>query len=122
VTSLISSLEAWALLAGSPEKLKVQLHTGNPGGAGTNNIATENTRKEGTFPNAGGAVRQKKNSGLIEWSEVKAKETYTFFSVWGDVGPEKEKFLGYAELNAPVAVEAGDSVKFNKEALVLEIP
>lgn len=61
--------------------LWVQLHTGDPGAAGTNNVAGETDRIEGTFGAAasGGAIS---NTAILEWVGVSTDETYTHVSLW----------------------------------------
>lgn len=94
---------------------EAQLHTGNPGAEGKNNVAAENTKKnfslkypafsEGPALNAAAA---------IEWAEVKAKETYSWVSLW-----KAGVFILSGELTTPVAVEVGDTFKINKEKLTI---
>lgn len=59
----------------------VQLHTGNPGSAGTANIAGNNTRQAfGTASTPSGGSFS--NTANITWSAVSTTETYTFFTLW----------------------------------------
>lgn len=63
----------------------IQLHTGDPGAAGTANIAGNDTRKAVTWASAGTtADGQIEISVQIEWSdaEVDTTETYTHVSFW----------------------------------------
>lgn len=96
----------------------LKLHIGNPGPAGTEHLAAETATRLFTFsePNEGRVIR---NKTAVEWAEVKAKETYSFISVWPTTF---SVMLFYAELTAPVSVEVGDTVRFNKETLVMEVP
>jgi hypothetical protein len=60
----------------------VQLHTGDPGAAGTSNVAGNATRKQisaGT-PSGGAGT----SDAELAWttSEVDTDETYTHFSIW----------------------------------------
>lgn len=60
----------------------IQLHTGDPGAAGTSNVAGNATRKQVTFGSAsGGSVS---NTVAITWSEseVDTSEDYTHFTLW----------------------------------------
>jgi hypothetical protein len=58
----------------------IQLHDGDPGSAGTANVATEDTRLEVTWGSAsGGAVT---TTADLEWTDVPAAEDFTNFSVW----------------------------------------
>lgn len=58
----------------------VQLHTGDPGSAGTANVATENTRVQATFGSASGG--EVTTTADIEWLDVPAAEDFTHFSLW----------------------------------------
>ena len=64
-----------------PRASYVQLHTGDPGSAGTAHIATNNTRQACTF-NVDAATGSIANSATTTWPAVPATETYTYFSVW----------------------------------------
>jgi hypothetical protein len=62
----------------------VQLHTGDPGSAGTSNVAGESTRESaGSNPAfatpSGGSTT---NSNAIAWTSVSNTETYTDVSIW----------------------------------------
>lgn len=100
-------------------KFELKLHIGNPGTEGKTNVATENTKKICNMPAAGENLH---NEAAIEWVEVKAKETYSFFSLWGKAIFDPEPmFLGYGEFTVPIAVEIGDTFKINKEALTITV-
>jgi len=58
----------------------LQLHTGDPGAAGTANIATNNTRQPVTF--AAAAAKAKASNLDAQWTNVPATETYSFCSLW----------------------------------------
>jgi len=94
-------------------------HTGNPGPAGSEHVAGENTKKSFQFAAPAPLARVVGNSAALEWTEVKFKETYTFVSLRSTVS---EEFYGYGELLVPVAVEVGDTVRFNINTLQIEIP
>jgi hypothetical protein len=59
----------------------IKPHIGDPGAAGTSNVAVETTRKQATFGNAanGGAIA---NTTTVTWSSVAGAEDWTHFSVW----------------------------------------
>ena len=59
----------------------VQLHTGDPGSAGTSNVAGESTREQaaGTFTISGGSTT---NPDAISWTDVSTAETYSYVSLW----------------------------------------
>lgn len=66
----------------APTALWIQLHTGDPGAAGTANVASNNTRKDITAVFAaasGGAVT---SDTAVTWTNVPASEDYTHYSVW----------------------------------------
>ena len=58
----------------------VQLHTGDPGEAGTNNVATETDRQELDDAAAAGGTYTSPND--LEWVSVAATETYSHVSIW----------------------------------------
>lgn len=58
----------------------LQLHIGDPGAAGTANIATNNTRQAVTF--AAAAAKSKASNSDASWASVPAAETYTYCSLW----------------------------------------
>jgi len=87
-----------------PASFNVKLHIGDPGSAGTSNVAGETDRQAVTFSAAsGGAIT---NSGAVTWLSVSTTETYTHVSFWSDIAAGT--FLGSDALNASVAVTAGD--------------
>lgn len=62
--------------------LWVQLHTGDPGAAGTSNVAGNDTRKQVTRSAASGGASA--NTVALAWStgEVDTAEDYTHLSLW----------------------------------------
>lgn len=64
--------------------LYAQLHVGQPGPAGTANIAGETLRVTcGTAPEFGTPTNgQCSNNNPITWTAVTTNETYTFVSLW----------------------------------------
>lgn len=86
----------------------VQLHTGDPGAAGTANVATETTRKQVTF-GAGAASRTISNTAAIEWTNVAATEVITHISLW--TASSAGTFLGRDDLSASASVTAGDTFR-----------
>jgi hypothetical protein len=60
----------------------IQLHTGDPGAAGTANVAGNATRKQITWGSAASGVVA--NSAAVSWSsgEVDTSEDYTHYSLW----------------------------------------
>lgn len=66
----------------APTAIWIQLHIGDPGAAGTANVASNTTRKDITSAIAaasGGAVT---SDTLVSWTSVPASEDYTHWSLW----------------------------------------
>jgi hypothetical protein len=86
----------------------VQLHTGDPGAAGTSNVATETDRTAVTFGNAAatGAIS---NTADVEWTNVAATETITHVSFW--TASSGGTFLGSDDLASSAALTAGDTLR-----------
>ena len=82
----------------------VQLHVGDPGAAGTSNVATETTRKLVSFGAAsGGAIS---NDAAITWTGVAGTEDFTHWTLWtASLGGT---FIGSGTVTAN-AVVAGDT-------------
>jgi hypothetical protein len=87
-----------------PDAVWIQLHTGNPGTAGTSNAATETTRKQATFGSAAssGAIS---NTVALTWTSVAGTEDFTHFSAWSASSDGTFLFSGTVTANA---VTAGD--------------
>ena len=86
----------------------VQLHTGDPGAAGTANASAETTRKALTWAAAAAASRSIAAT-LPTWTPWTAgNETITDVSVWSAV--TDGNFLYSYELATPVAVTDGDTL------------
>lgn len=92
---------AWS----DPAAFCVQLHTADPGSAGTTAVATETTRKAATFSAASaGAIT---TSADLTWTNVAGTETYTHVSFWS--ATSAGTFLGSKALTASKSVTAGDT-------------
>lgn len=64
-----------------PDAVHLQLHTGDPGAAGTANAATETDRTQATFgTNASGGTIS--NTAAITWTGVAGTEDYTHYTAW----------------------------------------
>lgn len=92
----------------------VQLHTGDPGAAGTTAVATNNTRKLVTFAAASGGT--KANDVAVTWSTVPATEIYTHCTAWSASTAGTFRASGTVSSGS---VEAGDDARFAAGALVL---
>lgn len=93
---------AWS----EPAAFFVQLHIGDPGSAGTSNVATETTRKQPTYSAAsGGAIT---NDGAVSWASYPAAETISWVSFWS--ASSGGTFLGKKALTANRTPAIGDTV------------
>ena len=84
----------------------VQLHTGDPGLAGTSNVAGNTTRQQATFGSvaSGGAIS---NTVAVAWTAVSTSETYSYASLWS--ASTAGTFLGSAALTSSKVVNSGDN-------------
>lgn len=94
----------------------VQLHVGDPGAAGTANVATETTRKAVTFSAASGGVMS--NSAQVQWTNIAGSQDATFFTIWNASSAGTFKFSGTIVANP---YTAGDTYTAAIAALVLTI-
>lgn len=83
----------------------VQLHTADPGTAGTTAVAGNNVRKSVTF--AAAASNSKVTNADITWTSVSTTETYSHVSLWD--ASAAGNFLWSGALTASKAVTAGDT-------------
>ena len=88
-----------------------QLHVGNPGPVGYDNIAADPTRRQIIFhPAVGG----KMPSSTAQWFAVLGNQTITHVSLWDQHGV----FLIAGKLDQPVAVNSGDTFDLDATWLV----
>lgn len=100
----------------APSGAYAQLHTGDPGEAGTSNVATETTRKAVTFSSASsGAIA---SSATVEWTNVAATETISHWSLWD--ASTAGNCLWYGALSASASVVAGDTLQITSLSLTLD--
>jgi len=85
----------------------VQLHTGDPGSAGTSNVAAETDRMQASF--AAAASRAMTTDAAVEWAPVGATETLTWISLWD--ASTSGNFLGRDDLSSSAPVTAGDTFR-----------
>lgn len=83
----------------------VQLHTADPGAAGTTAVAGNNVRKAVTF--AAAASGSKASNADVTWTNVSTSETYAYVSLWD--ASSAGNFLWAGALTASKAVNAGDT-------------
>lgn len=103
----------WLVNAGDPvarTSVWIQLHTADPGAAGTTAVAGNNVRKDVTAvfsPAASGAVT---NDVAVSWASVSTSEDYTHYSLWS------ASTLGTFYLSGTITanpVTAGDTFTLN---------
>ena len=100
----------------------VQLHDGDPGAAGTTNVADETDRQQVTsWTGTGTAARSGGN--LLTWSSVTVTtgtQTYTHASVWD--AASSGNFLISGTLTASGPVSSGDTFQIAVGAVDVTIP
>jgi hypothetical protein len=90
-----------------PAGFFLKLHIGDPGAAGTANVAAHTTRVAPTFSAAsGGAIT---NSAAVTWASMSAAETISHWSAWDTVGPTGGTFLFSDNLTTARTVAIGDT-------------
>jgi hypothetical protein len=94
----------------------VKLHTGDPGEDGTNNAATEATRKLVSWSSASSG--SKASSAALTWTNVSTTETYTHWSMWD--ASSSGNCLWTGALSASAAVTAGDTFEITSLTLSLD--
>ena len=94
----------------------LQLHTGDPGEAGTANAATETTRQAVSFGSA--ASGSMVSSATVEWTNVAATETYSHWSLWD--ASSAGNCLWSGGLASSAAVTAGDTFQITSLTLTLD--
>lgn len=100
----------------APSNFYLQLHTGDPGEAGTSNAATETTRQAASFGSASsGSIT---TSATVEWTNVSTTETYTHWSAWD--ASTAGNCLWYGALSASASVTAGDTFQITSLSLTLD--
>ena len=95
----------------------VQLHTADPGAAGTTSVATETTRKSISFgASAAGVVL---NDVAITWTNIAGSQDATHFSVWDAL--TNGTFLCSGTITAN-AYTAGDTYNVAIGAMSVSLP
>lgn len=103
---------AWTI----PTNVYIKLHTGDSGEAGTNNAASETTRKVAAWATAAsGSIA---TSATLEWTNVAATETYTHWSMWD--ASTAGNCLWTGALSSSAAVTAGDTFQITSLTLSLD--
>lgn len=83
-----------------PATLWVQLHLGDPGAGGTDNVADDSRRRSFTRVSAAGGAAM--NAALIEWLSAPTTEDITHISIWDDDLAGSAWWVG--EINDPPAM------------------
>ena len=96
----------------------VQLHVGNPGAAGTSNVAGESVRQQatGTFTISGGSTT---NPTAVNWTSVTTAETYTYVSLWS--AASSGTFIASGTITAN-AVNIGDNFSIPIGDMTISMP
>jgi hypothetical protein len=105
---------------GIPNTVYLQLHTGDPGSNGTNNVSTIGSRQSVSLGAANNGVRASTNNA--SWTNIDItpqSETLTHFSIWTLV--TNGVCLGYNALATNRTVADGDTVTCNAGALTITL-
>lgn len=94
----------------SPAAVYVQVHTGDPGAAGTSNLSDVTSRVAATFGSASGRVAS--NDAAVDFDSVSltGDETWSGFSIWDAASGGNCLFWG--PLSPGVLMQDGDSFSF----------
>jgi hypothetical protein len=105
---------------GIPNTVYLQLHTGDPGSDGTNNVSTIGSRKSVSLGAANNGVRASTNNA--SWTNIDItpqSETLTHFSIWS--AAVNGTHFGYNALATSRTVADGDTVTCNAGALTITL-
>jgi hypothetical protein len=102
----------------APAACWIQLHVGDPGAAGTSNVAVETDRIQGTFGSVASAGAISNTADLV-WTSVAGTEDYTHYSAWSASTSGTFLFSGTVTANA---ITAGDTFTVPTGDLDLSIP
>lgn len=94
----------------------VKLHTGDPGEDGTNNAATEATRKSVSFSAASSGSMA--SSATVTWTNVSTTETYSHWSLWD--ASSSGNCLWTGAFSSSASVTAGDTFQITSLTLTLD--
>lgn len=92
-----------------------QLHTADPGAAGTTAVASASTRKSTSF--AAAASQSMTTDADLLWSSVAAAETITHISLWD--ASTSGTFIGSKQLTASKTVAIGDNFRIPAGSLTI---
>ena len=111
-TGVLASLANADLTAKATTYPFIKLHTGDPGAAGTANVATNTTRVQASFAAPSGGVIA--TSAELRWDAVPAGEDYTHWSGWTLVSGGA---VGWSGLITADAVASGNNFVINSGGL-----
>ena len=115
-----TAMMASGVLAGTQY---IQLHTGDPGPAGTSNIAGNSTRHSVTMAGSidGGTTTTRTSNSDGKWSsgEVTTNETYSYVSMWSASSSGTAYMSG--AMTPPITVTAGNTFTIPYGSLVLSL-
>lgn len=96
----------------------MQLHNGQPGANGTNNVANSGTRIDITAALAASVGGVMTSDADIDWTAVSASETYTHCSFWSQVVGGAFGMSGTVTANP---VSSGDNFRIPATQLVASV-
>ena len=94
----------------------LQLHTADPGEAGTTAVASNTVRQSVAFSAASAGAMA--SSATVTWTSVSATETYTHWSMWDNVSAGACLWTG--ALSSSAAVTTGDTFQITALTLTLD--
>ena len=101
----------------APAAVYVQLHTANPGAAGTTSVSSVTTRPAATFSAASGGVLSSSNTPQwTSWAGTNG-EVVTHVSFWD--ASSAGNFLWSAALTASKTVNTGDTLTLSSSSLTI---
>ena len=117
----VSAAVANAMLTGATgtgDLAWIQLHTGDPGTAGTSNVSSTTTRESVTWGSpSGGTVSATNQPAWPAWAGTNG-EVLTWISFWS--ASTAGTFGGSAQLGAPITENTGDTTTLT--AISISIP
>ena len=96
----------------------LQLHTADPGEAGTTSVATNTVRQSVAFSAASAGAMA--SSATVTWTSVSATETYSHWSMWDVVTAGAGNCLWSGALSSSAAVTTGDTFQITALTLTLD--
>ncbi len=94
----------------------MQLHTGDPGAAGTANVAAETSRKAISFGSASSGSMS--SNSTVEWTNITGSEDATHFTVWDAASGGNFLWSGTVTANP---YTAGDTLRYASGDITLSM-